>query len=349
MARLLPRLFRATLFLVAGTLLASCAGSPYSALQEDEEQNIVWPQPPGKARIRFVNEISNAADLGIQPGLWSRLAGWIAGGQGQRLIRPTAAVMTPEEVLYVADPGSRAVHRFDIRRNKYEIIRLKDGSPFRSPVALAIGPENRIYVSDSALNQIFLITGDKKQYAIPFQTSIALDQPTGLAVDNERLYVVNTLRHEILAFDLEGQLLFRFGRRGAGTGEFNFPTMIWSEPSSRRLWITDSLNFRIQQFDQNGRFISTFGRPGDATGDLPRPKGVATDRHGNLYVLDSLHNSMQIFNPAGELLLYIGEQGQGPGQFWLPTGIFIDSKNRIFVADSFNSRVQIFRYLVEER
>ncbi len=346
MTRFFQRLSRTTLFLIAGALLASCAGSPDFSMQEEKNYNTVWPQPPGKARIRFINEISNAADLGIQPGLWSRLAGWFAGEEKQRLIRPTAVVMTTEEIMYVADPGSRAVHRFDTRRKKHELIRLEDGAAFRSPIALAIGPENRVYVSDSALNQIFLITDDSK-YATPFQTSIELDQPTGIALDNERLYVVNTLQHEILAFDLEGQLLFRFGRRGAGAGEFNFPTMIWSEPSTRKLWVTDSLNFRIQQFDHNGRFISTFGRPGDATGDLPRPKGVATDRHGNLYVLDSLHNSMQIFNPAGELLLYIGNQGREPGQFWLPTGIFIDNKNHIFVADSFNSRVQIFRYLVE--
>jgi len=348
MARIFPRLSKVTLFLIAGVLLASCASPPDSGIQEAEKQNIAWPQPPGKARIRFVNEISNAADLGIRPGIWSRLVGLIAGGEEHRLIRPTAVVMTSEEVLYVADPGSRAVHRFDIRRKKHEIIRLKDGTPFRSPIALAIGPENRVYVADSALNQIFLITDDTK-YAVPFQTSIELDQPTGLALGDERLYVVNTLQHEILAFDLEGQLLFRFGSRGAGKGEFNYPTMIWSEPATRKLWVTDSLNFRIQQFDENGRFLSTFGRPGDATGDLPRPKGIATDRQGNLYVLDSLHNSMQIFNPAGELLLYIGEQGHGPGQFWLPTGIFIDNKNRIFVADSFNRRVQIFRLLGSER
>ncbi|WP_456416373.1 6-bladed beta-propeller [Thiolapillus sp.] len=348
MLRLLKKTFGISLFLLAGMFLASCASPPYSSIGESSIRDIAWPPPPGKPRIRFINEISTAADLGIQPGIWSRLAGWLAGGKEYRLIRPTAAIMTPEEILYVADPGAKAVHRFDIRHKKHEIIRLQDGAAFRSPIALAIGPENQVYVSDSALNQVFLIRSDKP-YAVPFQTSIALDQPTGLAVDEKHLYVVNTLRHEILAFDLEGQLLFRFGNRGTGAGEFNFPTMIWSEPSTRHLWVTDSLNFRIQQFDKNGRFISTFGRPGNATGDLPRPKGIATDRHGNLYVLDSLHNSMQIFNSAGELLLYIGEQGQGPGQFWLPTGIFIDDKNRIFVADSFNSRVQIFRYVGEER
>jgi len=347
MASLARRLAGAVALLAAGLLLASCAGGPNSGMQKSP-QNITWPKPPATARLEYVRQISTPADLGIKPGLWHKLAGWLAGSKESRLIRPTAAVMTADEILYVADPGSRAVHRFDTRRKKHEIIRLKDGAAFRSPIALATGPGNRVYVSDSALDQVFLITGGD-QYAIPLQTSIALDQPTGLAVDGERLYVVNTLQHEILAFDLEGQLLFRFGKRGAGTGEFNFPTMIWSEPSTHRLWITDSLNFRIQQFDENGRFISTFGRPGNATGDLPRPKGVATDRHGNLYVLDSLHNSMQIFNPAGELLLYIGEQGHGPGQFWLPTGIFIDNENRIFVADSFNSRVQIFRYLGDDR
>lgn len=327
-------------------LLVSCTVGSRQDEQTSVVQKIVWPKPPSQARIEFVQNIASPEDAGIEPGFLSRLLSLIVGADETRLIRPTSAVMTSDEMLYVADPGAKAVFRFDMVGKKYHVIQLEGDMPFRSPIALAISPDNRVFVSDSALNKVFVLDRES-EVAVPFETEVELQQPTGLAVDQERgrLYVVNTRQHQVLAFDLEGKLLFSFGGRGAGGGQFNYPTQIWSEPSSGELWVTDSLNFRVQRFHEDGRIISTLSGVGDATGDLPRPKGVATDTLGNVYVMDALLHTMQIFSPDGELLLYLGEQGRGVGQFWLPMGIFIDSRNRIYIADSFNSRIQVFRYL----
>ncbi len=93
----------------------------------------------------------------------------------------------------------------------------KNKAAFRSPISLAVDADNRVYVSDSALNQIFLI--DKQaNHAIPFKTEIELDQPTGLAFDaaRGRLYVVNTRQHQVLAFDQQGELQFSFGNPWCG-------------------------------------------------------------------------------------------------------------------------------------
>ncbi len=326
-------------------LVISCNTVNNSATKIQAKEHIVWPEPPEPPRIEFVSEFSNPDDLGMKDGLWGRLVKLVAGGKDYaRLVRPTAVVMSAKEVLFVADPGSNGVHRFDTKRKRHSLIALQNNMLLRSPVALANGPDNRIYVSDSALNQVFVID-DGAKFASPFTTSVELDQPTGLAFGDDRLYVVNTHQHEVLVFDQQGQLLFRFGTRGDGDGEFNYPTMIWSDPLTNRIWVTDSLNFRIQQFDGGGKFVSAFGDTGNATGDLPRPKGVAVDKEGHIYVLDALLNNMQIFNPAGELLLYVGDQGREPGQFWLPASVFIDFTDHIYIADSFNSRIQIFKYI----
>ncbi len=348
MSNLFLNSFRAVFLSSMCLFLMSCSmlnNNSNTAIEVKE--HIVWPMPPAQPRIKFVSEFSEPKDLGIKPGGWSKLIKWITGGEdGARLVRPTAVVVTSKEVVFVADPGSGGVHRFDTKRKKHDLVLLKDKAFLRSPVALAIGSENRVYVSDSALNQILYIDEGAK-VAVPFKTSIALDQPTGITLANGRLYVVNTRQHEVLAFDLDGQLLFRFAQRGQGDGEFNYPTMIWSDPATQRLWVTDSLNFRIQQFDEKGKFISSFGKLGNATGDLSRPRGVAVDSDGHIYVMDALFNSMQIFNLAGDLLLYVGEQGQKAGQFWLPAGIFIDNKDNVYIADSFNSRIQVFKYIAQ--
>lgn len=331
--------------MLVSMLSVSCSMTHNSYIEDMAGERIVWPMPPEQPRIEFVSEFSGPEDLGIREGFWSKLVKVFVGGEGgERLVRPTAVVMNSAEVLFVADPGSGGVHRFDTKRKKYTLIYLENKILMRSPVALAIGPDDRVYVSDSALNKVFVID-DNANFAKPFETEVGLDQPTGLAQSNGRLYVVNTRKHEVLSFDLDGKLLFRFAKRGDGEGEFNFPTMIWSDPATQRLWVNDSLNFRIQQFSEDGEFISTFGDLGNATGDLSRPKGVAVDREGHVYVMDALFHSMQIFNPEGKLLLYVGAQGRKPGQFWLPSGIFIDPGGHIFIADSFNSRVQIFKYI----
>ncbi len=332
-------------FLVCLSLTA-CTGPSRDSGEWGDVQRPVWPKPPEQARIEFVQTISKPEDLGITPGIWRRLVSVLVGSEEVRLVRPTSVVMTSGEVLFVADPGSKAVHRFDIRGKDHDIVQLENEGVFRSPVSLAVDADDRVYVSDSALNQIFLI--DKQaSHAIPFETNVELNQPTGLAFDaaRESLYVVNTRGHEVIAFNRQGKRFAAFGRRGASVGQFNYPTQIWCDPNSGELWVTDSLNFRIQRFSKNGEFISTLSGVGDATGNFARPKGVATDNSGHVYIVDGLLNTMQIFNQRGELLLYLGEQGSGIGQFWLPIGIFIDRNNRIYVADSYNNRVQVFRYM----
>jgi len=327
-------------------VLLACSGQTKDTSQQAETVKPVWPKPPAQPRIEFVQNITKPEDVGIMPGFWSRLASIFVGKREVRLIRPTSVVATTDEVLYVADPGLKSVHRLDIGEERHDLLQPADDQTFRSPVSLAIDAQNRVYISDSALNKIFML--DKSSdHAIPFRTEVELQQPTGLAFDpvRGRLYVVNTRAHQVLAFDPDGKLLFSFGMRGAGAGQFNYPTQIWCDASTGDLWVTDSLNFRVQRFTSDGEFISTFSGVGDATGNLPRPKGVATDRSGHIYIVDALLNTLQIFSKQGKLLLYLGEQGRGIGQFWLPIGIFIDADDRIYVADSFNNRVQVFRYL----
>jgi hypothetical protein len=145
---------------------------------------------------------------------------------------------------------------------------------------------------------------------------------------------------------MDGALLQAIGRRGAGPGEFNFPTALTL--SGGRLYVVDAMNFRVEVFTTEGRFVNSFGRPGDQTGTLNRPKGIAADTDGNLYLADALFETVQVFDPEGRLLYYFGSTGSQPGQFQLPAGISITGRNIIYVADSLNRRVQVFRYTRQE-
>ena len=305
---------------------------------------LVWPAAPDAPRITFVKAFSRPDDLGISRGMFQRLADALFGHDESRMVRPMA-VVAAGDIIYVADPGAKGVHRFDQKNGRYDLIHATGGTALVSPVGLALGDAGEVYVSDSALAQVFVIRSSAKE-ATPLSLGSPLVQPTGIAFDaaKGRLFVVDTGAHRVNVFSRDGSLESSFGQRGTAEGEFNYPTLIWRTPQGR-LYVTDSLNFRIQSFDASGRFMAKFGGLGDVTGDLPRQKGVATDGYGHIYVVDSLFHAIQIFDDTGRFLLSVGGLGQERGEFRLPTGLFIGPDDKIYVADSFNGRVQVLRYI----
>ena len=324
-----------------GLALAGCA-TPQPGAELASAR--VWPSAPDVARISFVKTISGPEDLGIGRGFLQRASDLLFGREESRIVRPMA-VVAQGDILFVADPGAKGVHRFDAKEGRHDLIHAEGGAPLPSPVGLALGTEGEVYVSDSALAKVFVIRAGAKE-AVPLALAANLGQPTGIAFDpsGARLFVVDTSAHCVRVFSRDGTLESSFGRRGTRDGEFNYPTLIWRTPQGR-LYVTDSLNFRVQSFDDRGRYLTKFGGLGDGAGDLPRQKGVATDRYGHIYIVDALFHALQVFNEQGVFLLSLGGLGREPGEFWLPTGLFIGTDDMIYVADSYNQRVQVLRYI----
>jgi len=327
--------------LAVALAMNACAPTP---APEESAPPRVWPDAPAAPRIAHLRSFSRPEDLGITGGVLQRLADLLLGARDARLIRPMAVVAVGD-VVYVADPGAKGIHRFDPAGGRYELLYGESGSPIATPVGLARGAGGEVFVADAAGGQVLVIRPGARA-AVRLDLHAPLKRPTGIAADPDtgQLFVVDTAAHRVMVFGRDGALETSFGSRGTGDGEFNFPTLLWRDAGGR-LYVTDSLNFRIQMFDARGGFIGKFGRAGDATGDAARSKGVATDRYGHIYVVDSLFHAFQVFDPAGRFLLSVGEQGRAQGEFWLPTGIFISESDTIYVADSYNRRVQVFRYI----
>jgi len=302
----------------------------------------VWPPPPAEPRIVFVREISEPQDIGVRPPALLRFANWITGvsNSRQKMDRPFGLALDDAENLLVTDTAAGTVSCLDLARKKWQSWSTVGDIRLLSPVAaVRCGPT--FFVADSALGEI--IAFDEKG-KLQFAITNELERPSGLALLGDRLLIADSQRHQIVVCDLHGKMIFKFGQRGKGPGEFNFPTHV-SVDSQRRIYVTDSLNCRIQIFNAAGNFLRAFGRAGDGLGRFSRPKGVAVDGDGHIYVVDGMFNNVQIFDDQSRLLLDFGEPGAAVGQFCLPNAIVINSKNEIFVADAFNHRLQVFRYL----
>jgi DNA-binding beta-propeller fold protein YncE len=298
--------------------------------------------------VEYVRTIPTVREFTKPRGFFSKLVEWVAGEADNRpeILRPYSTAHDSTGRLLIADPGQRGVHIYDFEKQKYQFLRGPKGKLLSSPIDVACDGADNIYVTDSARAQIYVF--DPKGKLVRTIGGTAQEphfaRPTGMLLDraSRRIYVTDTLRHQVLVLGLDGSLQKVIGRRGAGAGEFNFPTSITL--SNGRLYVVDSMNFRIQAFTADGQFVRAFGQQGQRTGTFNRPKGIAADTDGNLYVVDALFETVQVFNPEGQLLYYFGSTGKQAGQFQLPTGISIDNRNVIYVADSYNQRVQVFRY-----
>jgi sugar lactone lactonase YvrE len=296
------------------------------------------------ARIDYSRTIPSVCEFTKPRSFWVKLVNLVAGPPENRpeIVRPYATTHDSTGRLLIADPGVRGIHIFDFEKHKYQFVKGPKRRELVSPIGVACDRNDDIYVTDSVRAAVYVF--DTRGKFLRTLGDSQLRRPTGLALDmkSRRLYLTDTLRHQVLILGLDGSLIRAIGRRGTGPGEFNFPTALTLSGSN--LHVVDSMNFRIQTLTAEGAYLSSFGRIGTQTGTLNRPKGIAADADGNLYVADALFETVQVFSPQGALLYYFGASGSQSGQLQLPSGIEIDDRNVIYVADSLNHRVQVFRY-----
>lgn len=311
----------------------------------DPEVFLVWPDPPERARIRYVRSIAAPQDMGIEKSFVRKIWEFLAGETDERIGQAYGIQADPEGRIYVADPAQGLVHLFDFPGASYRQMPEGEKEVLAFPVGVALAP-GRLFVSDAEKRRVTVFDPAKGRVLSAIGGPAEMVRPAGLAFHPETglLYVVDAQAHQVLVYRPDGTLQGRIGRRGDGPGEFNFPTNI-GVSSDGRLLVSDSMNFRVQILEPDGRFVSAFGRHGNALGDLARPKGVAADSDGHIYVVEGLFDVVNIYDRAGRLLLTFGGPGNGPGRFWLASGIFIDAQDRVYVADSYNGRVQVFHYL----
>ncbi|MFQ5735609.1 MAG: 6-bladed beta-propeller [Thermodesulfobacteriota bacterium] len=255
------------------------------------------------------------------------------------------------------------------------------------PYGITVDSRGRVIVADTAFKRVHIYDiRDKKYDYIEEADGELFVAPIAAAVDaNDNIYVTDSERARVFAFDRRGSFLFAIdgfkrptgvavnantgrlfvsdtGRNvvevydlkgnkvktigGKGSGKAEFNLPVdLFVDINGDLYVVDTMNYRIQIFNRDGEFLTMFGRHGDGTGDFGRPKGVSVDREGNIYVADALFDTVQIFDRKGNFLLNFGALGRQAGFFWLPTGMYIDGTDKIYVADSYNKRIQIFDYL----
>jgi DNA-binding beta-propeller fold protein YncE len=314
---------------------------------------VVWPEPPEKARIRFVTAFRHTQDLDNSG--WSKFKRAIFGGSSDpQLAQPMGVAVSDDgRRLYIADYGLGHVLVADF--GKRSMTMFAEDEPMGKPFAVALDAKENVYVSDSTGKQIIVFSRSGER--LRAFGSKDLERPTGLALDRTRglLYVADSAsrtsdRHGVIVYDLSGKKLRALGpasgpTKGDADGQLYFPTYL-AVDAGGNVFVADTMNFRVQEFDADGKFVRKFGENGDTVGTFARLKGIAFDSFGNIYVVDGGHSNVQIFNHDFVPLMFFGGYAAKLEYFDVPSGIAIDPRtNRIYVCNQFISRINVYELI----
>lgn len=335
------------LFVLAVACIAAAADKDKSTPAPSQTQ-LIWPLPPEKPRVKFLQELSNNYDIETRrKKSWvDKMVGNADPNRVEMFDKPTGIATDSQGRVIFASSQRSTVFVIDQTQKKITRIQGDRGIMLQTPLGVVVDAHDNLFVSDPFQHMIFKFDRDGHLTA-SVGVKDGVDNPTFMALDEgrRRLYVVDSHLHQVLVFNLDTlQLTGRVGKRGDKDGQFNFPVGIALAPDGS-FAVTDTGSCSVQVFSPDFKFLRRFGRQGDRPGEFIRPKGIAIDKEGNYWVVDAAFNNFQIFSPKGTLLMWIGQFGNVPGAFNLPMGIYIDKSQKVYVSDQLNHRVQIFQFL----
>lgn len=355
-------LFTLVGFVSAGNKKKAADPTTQKAPPRIDYSNIVWPNPPAIARIRYLAFYSAQPLKDMdQPKTarqsWmDRLAGTVPEVDSTRVLfqlaQPYGMAVDSKGKVYVADSKVGAIFIFDTETRDVEMIKNKVEAHFVRIIGLAMDDNDRLFVTDPGLKHVLVFNAQHKAEDV---ITDGMVEPSGVAIDtqNRLLYVSDINLDQILVYDADTlKLLRKMGNGGKNhelttPGDFAKPSGIAVDKDGN-LYVADTLNDRIEVFDADGVFLRTWGKNGDGPGYFARPKGVAIDSDGHVWVADGMQDRVQVFTNEGQLLIAFGGHGLLPGQFQGLVSLASDNRrNRIYTSEIYPGRVQEFRYVTD--
>jgi thiol-disulfide isomerase/thioredoxin len=268
----------------------------------------------------------------------------------------------------------------NVKPLRFDTAKFRDQpTPLAFPgKVLADAASNRLVIADSTHHRIVITDLDGNKIAIagtgqpgkvdgPF-ASAQFDDPQGLALDGDTLYIADRRNHSIRALDLKGGTV----RTAAGLGHQTRENRAYGGPAletglnspwdllriGRTIYVAMAGHHEIWKFDLDKNRIDPYagdGRENIRDGSLhdaefAQPSGLTTDST-SLYVADSevsairqvgLNGNQDVKTLVGKGLFVFGDQ-DGIGEavrLQHALGVaFADGK--LYVADTYNSKLKV--------
>ena len=243
-----------------------------------------------------------------------------------------------EEMIVSECFGHCRLSILDTRGQKFRTFGSRGDCPHQMirPAGIATDDSGNIYVSSEHKLQKFTSTGELiKCVGQKGGKEGEFDDPRGLTLRENLVYVCDCDNHRIQVFDLDLNFVRSIGSRGSGRGEFDPPLDVKFDTAGN-MYVADRGNGRVQVMDSSGRFIREFGR-----GKLRGPSGLLIDDK-YVYVSNVRGHCIVVYETSGQYVTSFGRRGQKVGDFSSPFCITSCVDGFIHVCDLWNGRVQIF-------
>jgi len=245
---------------------------------------------------------------------------------------------------------------------------------FDRPLGVALGPNGRIYVSDTGNNRVTVFDDDGRFLFEFGEFGVAkplpgaqgtweegkLNFPLGIEVDeNGNVYVADFRNDQVQVFDRNGEFVRRFpdpqqvvGKGASGQDGLGIAVTDVAVYEGH-VYALDT--YQVLVFTTDGEFVRQFGRPGTDASGLDHPNGIDVTEDGTVVVSDSNHNRVSAFTTEGEPLWTLGDpvtsiRRQEDYVFGLPRGLTALEGGDTLVVDAFEhelARVSADGELVE--
>ena len=241
--------------------------------------------------------------------------------------------------MVVAESGHSLMSVINISGQRIMSFGSKGSGPedMIMPAGIAIDDKNNVYVSSQHKLQKFTSSGELIKCVGQIGCNeIEFNDPRGVTLYNDQVYVCDSNNHRIQVFDPDLNFVGCIGSYGRGRGEFDAIDDVKFDGAGN-MYVAEYSNKRVQVLDSSGHFIQTIGEKGE--GKLPLAFSLlVADR----YIYVATNNRINVYKTSGQFVTSFGRLGQKQGEFRRPFYITSCTSGYIYVADNCNNRVQIF-------
>ena len=251
---------------------------------------------------------------------------------------PYGIVYNSREEMIVSELGGHRVSNFILEQGKIQAFGSRGNQlhEMKFPAGIATDDADNIYVSSchklhkfTWSGRLIKCTGERGKKNGEF------DDPRGLTLYDNEVYVCDSGNHRVQIFDLDLNFVRSIGSGGEGRGEFNEPYDIDIDTFGN-LYVAEWGNGRVQVMDRSGQFIREFGG-----GELKEPSGLhIADKY--VYVSDLNSHCIVVYEISGQFVTSFGRSSHNEVMFSFPCCITSSVDGYIHVCDFRNDRVQIF-------
>ena len=256
------------------------------------------------------------------------------------LITPYSIVFTSDGMMIVSEKVTNQIRIFDIDERKIGKFESYGDSSRQIllPQGLAIDDDGNVYVSSQYKLQKFTSGGEFIDHVGCDKSGSGeaeFDDPYGITLHNNQLYVCDCNNHRIQVFGLDLKFIRSIGSYGKGRGEFRKPYDVKFD-DDHNMYVAEWDGGRVQVLDKNGKFIRFF----DENTTLDKPSALhIIDKY--VYVSDWNDDRILVYETSGQFVISFGGRGNKEGEFQYPYCIN-SYKGQVFICDKDNGRIQIF-------